>query len=88
MALVDEFGREHASEAYEFAIGRPRFIDHGEAIATTQIAMKIDITGKDFGELQCDNFRNAGRIGRREQRRFNFPRALHYPLFGLRQFLG
>ena len=88
MTLIDEFGRKHAPEPYEFAIGSQCFIDYGESIAATQIAMEIDVAGENFRQLQGNHFRNTRGVRRRKQRGFNLPRTLHYPLLGLWPFLG
>ena len=54
IAFVDEFGGLHFARFYQFAIVIAGLINNHKAIALTQVAVEIDIGGKDLRHLNGD----------------------------------
>ena len=75
MALVDELGGDDSSRPDHCSIELAHFVHDGEAIALAQVVVKVDVAGKNLGELHGDGVRKADRIRCGEKRRSNLARA-------------
>ena len=61
-------------------------VDHGEFVVAAQVAVEIDVAGKNIGDLDGDVVREAGRIGGGEKRTADLA-GLHLPLRRERELL-
>ena len=67
LAVIDELRAQHPPAAHRLAIGFQGFIDHREAVALAQGAVKVDIARKNLRQLHCDGIRDPRVVGRREK---------------------
>ena len=70
-AVVDELGAQYAAIAQRFTVGFQGFVDYGETITLAQCTAKVDVPGKQFGDLHSHRVGYVGRIGGGKQRALN-----------------
>ncbi len=65
---VLELGGDDAAGADRLAVDVAHLVDHREAVAAAKVLVEIDVAAEDVGELQRDEIRQPGGVGRREKR--------------------
>ena len=69
MAAIVELGGHDATGADRLALDVASFVEHREAIATTQVLQEVDVAGEELGERDRHRIGEADGVRSGEQRR-------------------